>query len=319
MSDGKAEGARLPEWHRHAVHPPQKGSIRVKTDVEWKSNGLRIAGHLYLPDTEGPAPGIVLCHGFAGVKELLLPAYAERFCAAGYAVVTFDYRGFGESDGEPGRLVPEHQIEDILSAVSFLAEHPKVDANRIGLWGTSLGGANAVVAASRDDRVKCLAVQLTFANGERVVTGGMSEDEAEKFKSTLSRMQAKRAETGREMMVPLKKILTDTQSAAFYDKYVGEFPALSIRVPFLTVAETLAHKPEDALPNLRVPLLVIGAGQDSVNPPEESLKLFEKAMPPKEFLMLEDATHYELYEGPHLDTVSARQIAWFGTHLATAS
>lgn len=283
--------------------------------VKWQNGEDTVAGHLYGPDGAGPFPGLVLCHGFAGVKELLLPAYAERFASAGLAALTFDYRGFGESQGERGRLVPERQIEDIRSAIDFLASQPGVSADRIGLWGTSLGGANAIVATARDARVKCLAVQLTFANGERVVTGKMSPDEKAKFLATLKRMQDRRARTGKETMVPLTNVLTDPQSTAFYQRFAGDYPALDIEIPLLTVAETLTHKPEEVLPELRIPLLVIGAGRDSVNPPEESVRLFQAANEPKSLLMLEEATHYELYEGEYLNTASSRQISWFGQYL----
>lgn len=282
--------------------------------VQWKSGDASVVGQLYVPEGDAPLPGVVLCHGFAGVKELLLPAYAQRFASAGFAALTFDYRGFGGSEGERGRIVPEQQIADVLSAVEFLAAQPEVAKDRIALWGTSFGGANAVVAASRDPRVKCLAVQLTFANGERVVTGNMSDKEKAKFLRTLTRMQEARAETGEETLVPLVEMLTDPQSAAFFERFASH-PALNIEVPMLTVAETIKHKPEEALVNLKVPLFVVGAGKDSVNPPEESLLLYQAANEPKSLLMLDDAAHYDLYEGPYFESVSARQVAWFTQHL----
>jgi len=282
--------------------------------VEWNLEGTSIVGELYVPGGSGPFAAVVLCHGFAGVKELLVPAYAERFAAAGFAALTFDYRGFGGSGGEPGRILPQRQIEDIGSAVNFLRKQPQIDANRIALWGTSLGGANAVVAASRDSRIKCLTVQLAFADGERVVTGNMSEPEKEKFLNTLRRLQERREKTGRETMVSLENVLTDPQSAAFYERY-ADHPALNIEIPMLTVAETLKHKPEAALASVNVPLLVIAAGKDSVNPPEESVRLFQLAKEPKSLMMLDDATHYELYEGNYLEIVSLRQIDWFTQYL----
>ena len=282
--------------------------------VEWKSDESTVVGQLYLPDGAGPFPGIVLCHGFAGVKELLLPAYAERFAAAGFAALAFDYRGFGESEGARGRIIPEQQIQDILSAITYLRGCPEVIADRIALWGTSLGGAHAVVAASREPRIKCVAVQLAFADGERVVTGAMSDEEKERLLSTLKRLQDRRARTGRETMVALGDVLTDPQSAAFYERF-ADHPALDIEVPLLTVAETLNYKPEQALPHLKAPLLVVGAGKDSVNPPQESVLLFQAANEPKSLMMLDEATHYELYEGNYLDIVSSRQIDWFTNYL----
>ncbi|MCP5052161.1 MAG: alpha/beta fold hydrolase, partial [bacterium] len=140
-------------------------------DVEFYSEGSRIKGVLYLPgngEEESKPPAIILCHGFAGIKELLLPAYANAFSENGFAVLTFDYRGFGESEGEEGKLSPQLQITDIRNAITFVQSLKEVDAQRVGLWGTSYGGANAVVATAKDNRVKCLTVQLTFEDGERV-------------------------------------------------------------------------------------------------------------------------------------------------------
>ena len=130
--------------------------------------------------------------------------------------MTFDYRGFGESEGDSGRLVPRLQIDDIKNAISFLTEREEVNANCIGLWGTSFGGANVIVAASEDARVKALSVQLTFADGERVITGEMVEKQKEQFLGMIERMQQKKEKTGKEIMVPLNKVLSDKQSKEFY-------------------------------------------------------------------------------------------------------
>jgi alpha-beta hydrolase superfamily lysophospholipase len=290
--------------------------MQMRQDVRFYSEGSAVAGHLYLPDSaQFPVPGIVLCHGFAGIKELLVPSFAEYFCTKGYAALTFDYRGFGGSEGEPGRLVPLRQIRDIRNAVTFMQSLEKVDSKRIGLWGTSFGGANAIITASSDDRIRCLCVQLTFGDGSRVVTGNMSEEEKTKFFATLQKMQEKKVLTGKEMMVSIHKVLSDPQSKAFFESHVSQFPHLNIKIPFLTVAETLEHKPEKFLRDLRIPIHIVAAGKDGVNPPQESLRLFEAASDPKELSIIEDASHYEVYQGDFFERVVGRQTAWFDRYL----
>ncbi|ODN43408.1 UilS family quorum-quenching N-acyl-homoserine lactonase [Piscirickettsia litoralis] len=287
-----------------------------KASCFFYSEGSKIAAELYLPE-QGiqNAPTILLCHGFAGVKELLLPAFAEYFAKAGFVAMTFDYRGFGESEGEAGRLVPRLQIEDIKNAISFLTQRSEVDAEKIGLWGTSFGGANVMVAASEDPRVKALSVQLTFADGERVVTEAMTAEEKAKFLSTLERMQQKKEKTGKEMMVPIAKVLTDEQSKAFYQEYANNFSALNIKIPFLTVAETMKHKPVDVLARVSSPILITGASDDGVNPIAESHALYEVANEPKELLVIDGATHYEVYHGEYFDKAVAKQVEWFKRYL----
>lgn len=287
-----------------------------KKPVEFTSEGQTVVADLYLPDEKSVnTPAILLCHGFAGVKELLLPAFAEYFANSGYVAMTFDYRGFGGSGGEPGRLVPALQIEDIKNAISFLSGLPEVDAERIALWGTSFGGANAIIAAAEDARVKALAVQLTFADGENVVTSAMSAEEKSKFLATIEKMEERKAATGKEMMVPIIKVLSDEQSKTFYHDYAENYPALKIKIPFLTVAETLQHKPINSIPRVSVPVLVVAATNDSVNPASESRSLYAAANDPKELFELEGATHYEVYSGELFERAAAKQVAWFNHYL----
>ncbi|BCD99480.1 alpha/beta hydrolase [Marinagarivorans cellulosilyticus] len=288
----------------------------MKTTINYLSGGSNIAADLYLPsDLTKPVPLIVMCHGFCGVKELLLPGFAEQFQQAGFAVITFDYRGFGASEGEAGRLQPALQIEDIKATIDFAVQMSIIDVDKIALWGTSFGGANAIVAAVEDARVKCLAVQVTFGNGERVITGDLNEAETTKLLGSLEKMQARKAQGGKEMWVPIAKVLSDEQSKAFYSRYAEEFPALKTKIPFLTTAETLAHKPENYLSDLNAPLHITVAEQDGVNPPAESYSLFDKAKEPKQLLSIAGATHYDIYEGEYLAQVSAAQIAWFKQYL----
>jgi uncharacterized protein len=285
-------------------------------EVRFYSEGDIIAGHLYLPKSISlPSPGIVLCHGFAGIKELLLPAFADYFCDKGYAVLAFDYRGFGASSGEPGRLVPADQIRDIRNAVTFLQTNASVDPHRIGLWGTSFGGGNAIIAGSMDSRVKCLCVQVAFGDGARVITGNLAPEEKSRLSAAVQKMKEKKVLTGKEMLVPLNKILSDPQSKAFFEGHIAQFPQLNIKIPFLTLAETLDHAPEKFLKYLHIPIQIIAAENDGVNSPEESQLLFAAALEPKELFVVQGATHYEMYEGPYFEQVAGRQSAWFDRFL----
>ncbi|WP_245986770.1 UilS family quorum-quenching N-acyl-homoserine lactonase [Vibrio pectenicida] len=290
--------------------------IQMYQAIGFKSQNYSISGHLYLPEnTTKPAPLIILCHGFCGVKELLLPAFAKRFSDQGYAALTFDYRGFGESEGEKGRLVPDLQIEDIHAAIDWAKQEPSLDSNRIALWGSSFGGANAIIAASQSEEVKCVIAQLTFADGETVITGEMSAEEKDKFLSTVERMRDKKAKTGKEMMVPIAKVLSDVQSVDFFNKYKDDFPALTIKIPFLTVWETINHKPVQALKNLNKPLMIVAAEDDGVNPLEESRVLFDHANEPKALYVEKEATHYQVYSGKHFESVVTKQLDWFNQYL----
>jgi dipeptidyl aminopeptidase/acylaminoacyl peptidase len=133
-----------------------EGSLTMeREDIEFRSDGVTCRGWLYLPDERRRVPSVVMAHGLSGVKEMDLPPFAERFAAAGLATLLFDYRTFGASDGEPrGQLFPHHQVEDCRNAISFLQDHPRVDAERIGAWGTSFSGGHVLHLGAYDRRVK---------------------------------------------------------------------------------------------------------------------------------------------------------------------
>ncbi|EJY5484612.1 alpha/beta fold hydrolase [Salmonella enterica subsp. enterica serovar Infantis] len=261
-------------------------------------------------------PVIILCHGFCGIREILLPDFSEAFTRAGFSTITFDYRGFGDSDGERGRLVPAMQIDDIISVVNWAKKQPTLNAQRIGLWGTSFGGCHVFGAAVRDPEIKCIISQLAFADGEEIVTGKMNDAEKEAFLLTLNKMTEKQKSTGKEMFVGVNRVLSDAESKSFFEEYRAEYPKMDIKIPFLTVRETLQYKPVLNASQVTCPTLVVIAGRDTVNPPEQGRALFE-AVGSKEKRLYEEsnARHYDIYTGEHFKQVISIQTEWFKTYL----
>lgn len=132
-----------------------------RVDISFLADGVPIHGWLYLPygKTE-QIPCIVLNHGAGGTKDFALEQYALRFNEAGMAALTYDYRFFGTSGGEPRQLlhVPA-QIEDCRAAVEYARDRPEIDADRIGIWGTSAGGGYGLEIAATDPRIMCVSAQ----------------------------------------------------------------------------------------------------------------------------------------------------------------
>jgi fermentation-respiration switch protein FrsA (DUF1100 family) len=291
----------------------------MKKTVKFYSEGQQIAGELYLPDDiqeNQKLPAVVLCHGFAGIKELLLPPYAEKFAQNGLAALTFDYRGFGESEGERGRLVPAEQMADIRNALTFAQTLPEIDEERIGLWGTSFGGANAINVAALDKRVKAIAVQLTFANGERMVKGDLEQAELDKLQATLKKTRERAVTKNKVLKLTPNQILTDEESKAFFARVIELYPQLrETKIPFLTLQHNMEHNPEQWLSQVECPILIIAAEKDKVCPPAESDALFNRANEPKKLILLEGCSHYEAYEGNYFKIGAEAVTAWFSSHL----
>ena len=136
----------------------------MRKDITFNSKGLPCRGWLWVPDdlAEGQkSPTIVMAHGFSAVKEMGLPDLAERFAAAGFVTLAFDYRYFGDSEGEPRcQLFPLEQVEDVRNAITWVSDQPEVDPQRIGVWGTSYGGGIVVYTATFDRRIKAVVAQV---------------------------------------------------------------------------------------------------------------------------------------------------------------
>src|ERR1044072_2167120 len=116
----------------------QGRSLMNRTDVEFNAEGTTLRGWLYRPDTDGIVPGGGMAHGFSATKEMYLDSFAEVFAQAGLAVLVFDNRNFGASDGEPRlEIDPWAQVRDYRHAISYMQTLTSVDRGRIGVWGRS--------------------------------------------------------------------------------------------------------------------------------------------------------------------------------------
>jgi dienelactone hydrolase len=167
-------------------------AVEIETrHVDIWSDGTRLSGDLWYPKglkVGDNLPAIIFCHGWGGTRSHLNQAYAPIFAKAGYVVLTFDYRGWQDSDSrlvvrdkmpapdENGMVSvraqairelvdPFDQTEDIVSCIDFLSGEPGVDPKRIGLWGTSFGGGHVVYVAANDKRIRCIVSQVPSMDG----------------------------------------------------------------------------------------------------------------------------------------------------------
>jgi fermentation-respiration switch protein FrsA (DUF1100 family) len=135
--------------------------------VQFASEGGVLRGRLYRPNAGRAVPVVVMAHGFTATITMTTDRYAEVFQRAGLAVLLYDHRNFGASDGEPRYAInPWLQARGYRDAVTFAAGLPGVDASRIALWGDSFSGAVALVAAGVDERVAAVVAQVPATGRE---------------------------------------------------------------------------------------------------------------------------------------------------------
>lgn len=288
--------------------------------VSFYSEGVKLVGDLYVPSGLEPGEmraGIVLCHGYTGVKDLYLPDNARVLNEAGYVVLAFDYKGWGESEGPRGRLAPFSRVIDAQAALSFLGAQPEVDAERLGLYGTSYGGATVVWTAAIDKRVKCVVSVVGVGQGERWMRSVRRPDEWFDLLERAAADRAKRAETGISELVDRDEVLLpDRQSTALSAAARADNPAAINTLPLEYVDETLSFHAEWVVDKIAPrPVLFITTDDDRLVPPEESESLYERAGEPKKLVVLKGHGHYEVYAEPAFSEVMAETTAWYKTHL----
>lgn len=150
----------------HNNMPKSSTDLLAPGTVSFLSGGLRCQADFFRPLGVGPFPVIVMAHGLGGTRKMRLHAFAERFAAAGYACLVFDYRHFGDSEGEPRQLLDiGKQLEDWKAAIAHVRGLKEIDPKRVIIWGTSFGGGHALATAADDSRLAAVISQCPFTDG----------------------------------------------------------------------------------------------------------------------------------------------------------
>ena len=292
----------------------------MKRSIAFYSEGCKLAGDLYVPDnvaTGERRAGVVLCHGYTGVKDLYLPDNARVLNEAGYVVLTFDYKGWGASEGARSRLAPFSRVADVQAAMTFLGLQPEVDPGRLGLYGTSYGGATVVWAGALDQRARCIVSVVGVGHGQRWMRSVRRPDE---WRDMLDRSRAdreKRVLDGQSEFVERSEVLlADRQSAELAAAARRNNPDAINTLPLEYIDETLSFHAEWVVDKIAPrPVLFITTDDDRLVPPEESEALYARAGEPKRLVTLEGFGHYEVYVEPAFSQVMAETVTWFKQHM----
>lgn len=156
----------LPAWAQPAV---EVISILGAPNSATDSNPVSLDADVYLPDTS-PAPAIVLAHGFGGSKSSM-KAQALELQSAGYVVLAYTARGFGNSSGVISMNATEFEIADASKIIDYLSTRLEVQMNTasdpvVGFAGGSYGGALSLMVAGSDARVDAISSDITWNNLE---------------------------------------------------------------------------------------------------------------------------------------------------------
>jgi uncharacterized protein len=293
----------------------------MENPVRFYSETIPMSGVLFLPDNLAKGEkraGIVLCHGFTAVKEVLLPEIARRLTGLGYVAFTFDYRFLGESGGEPRRqIIPMLQIEDIRNAVTFLRQQPEVNPERLGLLGVSLGGANVSYAAGVEERVKATVSVCGIGDCGRWIRDACHFWEWKALLQRLAEDRRERVLTGRLQYVQAKDIVPEPESTTkLFDEILRQHPQWSREITLASGEALIAYRPESVVQQIspRAIMWLHGDADERVSM-EESMSMYKKAGEPKKLVILPGLSHSDIISGPGLEQSLPQIREWFAEHL----
>lgn len=286
--------------------------------TDFSSNGLKCAADLLRPDGAKNPPLIIMGHGFAATRNMALPQFAEKFVAGGYAVMLFDYRNFGDSEGMPRHWVdPDRHLQDWEAALKHAQTLTGIDTQRIVLWGSSFSGGHVLATAAKHPEIAAVISQVPHVDGLATLA---ANPVSQVLKLTAAALRDTAGSVlGRPFYSPVVghpgEVAAMTTAEA-YDGYMSIVPEGSdwenkaLARVFLKIG---LYSPGRQAKKVQAPTLVVVGKQDTVTPPQAA-RAVARALPRGELQEL-DANHFEPYSGPMFQQNIGLQLDFLGRHV----
>ena len=287
--------------------------------ITFFSQGARLTGRLWSPPGRR-RPAVLVTGSWMTVKEQMPGRYAPLLADAGFAAMTFDFRGFGESEGAPREVEsPAQKAEDIRNAVAFLRTHPDVDGDRIGALAVCASAGYAAAAAAGAGgalrSIAMIAPWLHDAEIVRAVYGG--EEGVSQRLAQAAAARERYASTGEVDYVPAASS-SDATAAMYWpgdalDYYLnprrGRIREWGARFALMAWKEWLEFDPIALAPRVAVPIRMV-TGEQTATP--GGARKFEAALSGAHDSVWIEGTQFDFYDDPKT-VESAARLA--GEHL----
>lgn len=319
------------------VPPPAPGVYDLgdvtRLSVAFPSDGHRLAGHIYLPPTaawSGRRPGVVLDGPMMSIKEITVPVYATRLARAGYAVLTFDRRGWGDSEGRVRQhMDPPDNVRDIRNATTYLLTREEVDPARVAGVGVCAGGGFMLQAGALDRRYRVVAVIGAFYGARQQLRDEMGHEGWIAQMRALEQGLLADFEAGRPLSSPAGAPSSAPAGTALapgdeaYDFYTSRHRQVAPDSSWVNelTRESVQNTAEyDAIAYAPLvaptPLLVVHGTVDPVVPPRYAQQVHTAAGEPKSMVWIETTNHVQIYDiEPQVGQATTALIDWLGDHM----
>ncbi|ORW11180.1 hypothetical protein AWC16_11400 [Mycolicibacter longobardus] len=286
-----------------------RAMTRQLADVSFSSGGIRCAGWLYRPtDVDGDVPCVVMAHGFGLTRRDGLAQYADALARAGTAVLVYDHRFMGDSEGEPRqRIRMSDQLRDRMAAIAFARTLDGIDPDRIIVWGYSLSGGNAIHAAAADQRLAGAILLCPFADGRWRM---LRETRQHPGNATWVVGRALR-----DAPVPVAAEPSGRAALTYPGELAGfratAAPGWRNEVRSGVAFPMLVYRPVTQARKISCPTLIQAGSRDITVSARAIDQLAQRV--PGAVLKRYDIDHFEPFHGEHMAGVISDQVAWLGS------
>jgi dienelactone hydrolase len=299
--------------------PPTRSYTRH--DVTFNSGSTPCDAWFYEPEGVRNPPVVILGHGLGATRELRVDAFAERFAAAGIAALAFTHRYFGTSGGTPRQLVSiPRQLEDWEAAITYVKSRGDVDNTRIAIWGSSLGGGNAITIASRHPEFAAAIAQCPFTDGP-ATTAALGPISCAKLAPSIVGDLIAQVFGTQPVLVPLaggtnsKALMAGPDALSGCLSLVPEGGTFINRATARVALSIALSRPGRLVKKIAPPILFCICERDTITPPEKTFGYARTA--PRGEIKTYPATHFEIYVGKQFERAVADQTEFLLRHLNT--
>lgn len=291
----------------------------IEQKVHFPSEGLTITGDLFLPegfDDNKKYQGVLVTGSWITVKEQMAGLYAQKLSQKGFVALAFDFRFYGESEGEPRNYEsPENKIKDWKNAITFMASLPYVDTENIAGLGICASAQYLSRVALEDNRLKRIALVAPWFHNASIVREVYGGEEGVQSRIEAGK-KAKRefAETGRSQSVVAS---SDTDpSAAMYGPFTyyldtkrGKIPAWPNQFAVMSWPEWLEYDAIRIADRLDTPTLLVHSEEAAI--PQGAKQFYNNLKSAEKNFVWTNGNQFDFYDGPQVDFSLDQAISWF--------
>ena len=309
---------------------PNIAQQRVKANegstksIEFKSEGLIVKGLLHLPSNFNNIKkfkAVIVTGSWTTVKEQMPNLYAAKLAAQGVVALTFDFRNYGESEGEPRNYeVPQMKAQDIINAVSYLKTLPFVEKDEIGGLAICASSGYMIEAVAKGAEIKALTLVAPWLHNQNIVKEIYGGAEGVSHKIELSKKAKKQfAETGKVQYVPA--ISTTDSSAAMFGEFEyylsnkrGAIKEWGNQFAVMAWQGWLEYDPIQFASQIHIPVLIVHSKTAAV--PQGAEMFYNNLKGSKNIIWVDKAIQFDFYDGePYTTNAAGEAMKWYNYYL----